>query len=56
MKTDGKEDKDIQELWGEQPFLNRFRVSPKAIDVDGKQKERYPVGFYYGRMGAKTYK
>ena len=35
--------------------MNRFSVSPEAIGSDGKELQRNPIGFYYGRMGAKTY-
>ena len=46
----------IEKLWGEEPLQNRFRISPKGVDAHGKELDRTPIGFYYGRMGPKTYK
>ena len=56
MKLEGNDDAEINLLWGEEPFLNRFRMSPKGVDANGNPLDRKPIGFYYGRMGEKTYK
>ena len=57
MKLEGKDDTEISDLWGEEPFLNWFRVlSPKALDAKVNLMERSSIGFYYFCVGEKTYK
>ena len=56
MNLEGKDDTEISDLCGKEPFLNRFRVSPKALDAKVNLMERSPIGFHYFRMEEKTYK